>query len=1165
MKLRDTVLTIKAVLLDAEEKQNHNRQVKVWLEKLSDVLYDADDLLDDFSTEARQQAMDAAENDRRRRTTACLSSVRFRFPSFLKQLSYGFKMAADIKAVREKLDAVKNERAFHLDELTEEALPPSRETDSCPPLIVVGREDDKNNIVQMLLNGNIEANISIVPIVGMGGMGKTTLAQLVFDDKHVQDFFAVKVWVYVSQTFDIKVILEKMLKSITRESRTSLELEVLQAQLREKINGKRFLFVLDDVWEENVQSWENFGKFLAVGSPGSKVLVTTRSSEVAKVGGVVLPYSLRGLSPMESLNLFAKKAFNGRLSQNSFLEKIGREILRKCHGVPLAISTISGLLRCKNSEIEWQLFLENVQKSISTEDSDIMSTLKLSYNHLLPHMKRCFAYCKLFPKGHMIDVPSLVQFWVSQRYVESEDDGVDCFKRLWWRSFFQEVEMDEFGNISTCKMHDMMHDLVESITREKILRISSLSDMKNIACRTRHLTLLNEGNRDQSGRKPVELGNVSKVRTLICVNFFSREEFARVIHNFKRLRVLVMLAEGLEDSDASTQQLHCSVSKLKHLRFLYFGCEGMERLPDSVTKLLNLQVIGVASNSFKELPKDIVKLVDLKHLYIRHNISMAYVEHFARMPKGIGELKSLQTLPVIVVDKRTDFKIETSSSWTELKGLNALRGQLIIRNLANVEFQRDGTVCLLNGKVLLQSLILDWGHTNDNDEEEEEEVVVTPTSAHDEDILEMLCPHPNLKQLEIRDGYAGSKLPDWLSSITNLVEISLEDCRKCEYLPSLHHLPCLKKLKFSDCPRLKGIRYNNESSPSQQDDQDVPSFHCLAYLYITDCLKLTRMPTFPTVEGDFELIRGSLQPLARTMKMMIGRKESVLCPSSSPLSKLTKLTLQETDDDLGLLPDGYDDSSGLVSLQELFLKDCCRGVKVPSSLCCSTSLTAIHIYRCEMVMYLLPLHVLPSLRQLKLEDCPKLKGCWHEKEDQEDWPQFPCLLSLKLSACPNLTRLPLFPTVEGDLQLWRVSARVVCPTMKMKSTSTLSRLTHLTIWDIVDLESLPEEGLCNLTSLTELVIVSCPKLASLPPAMRYLTSLRTLVMLSCPHLTERCRKGEGEDWPNISHIPKIVLDREILQDSGGSEASVLDDPLIYRDSEMMKNTWKRSTSLNFNV
>ncbi|CAN1345081.1 Putative disease resistance protein RGA4 [Linum perenne] len=928
----------------------------------------------------------------------------------------------------------------------------------------------------------------------MGGLGKTTLAQLVFDDK----------------------------QSITREDRMSLELDVLQAQLREKITGKRFLFVLDDVWEENVHSWENLGKFLAVGSPGSKVLVTTRSSEVAKIG-VVLPYFLEGLSPTKSWDLFVKKAFN----------------VGKCHGVPLAISTVSGLLSSKNTEIEWQLFLENVLKS----NNDIMSTLKLSYNHLLPHMKRCFAYCKLFPKGHMFDVPSLVQFWVSQRYVESEDDGLDCFKKLWWRSFFQEVEMDEFGSIISCKMHDMIHDLVESITGEKILRISSLSDVKNITSMTRHLTLLKE---EENGDP--ELGNVSKIRTLICVKFFTREQCARVIHNFKRLRVLVMLVEGSDsDSDASIQLQ--SLSKLKHLRYLYLGCEGMERLPDSITNLHNLQVIGVASNRFKELPKDIIKLVNLKHLYIRYNISMAYVEYFARMPKGTGELTSLQTIPVFMVDKRSDFNV-----WMELddlRGLNALRGELIIRNLADVELVGDG-VYFLNGKLLLQSLILDWGRIDD---EEYEELVATPMSTHDEDILEMLCPHPNLKKLEIRDGYLGLKLPNWLSSITNLVEISLEDCRKCEFLPSLHNLPCLKKLKMMDCPQLKGINYTGDGD----EDEDVPSFHCLGYLYIRDCLKLTRMPTFPIVEGDLELIRASLKPLARTMKMM--KKES-------PLSKLTKLTLQEIDDDLELLPDG-DDFSGLISLQQLFLKDCCRGVKVPSSLFSSMGLTAIHIYRCETVTYLPSLHVLPFLIQLLLVDCPKLKGCLVKKKKKEDQsPHFPRLSSLKLSACPNLTELPSFPTVEGELRLWRVSAEILCPTMKMKPVAMilpLSKLTHLTIWDIVDLEFLPEEGLCNLTSLKELVIVSCPKLGYLPPEMRHLTSLRTLVILSCPHLTERCRKGEGEDWLNICHIAKIVLDREIVQDSGESEASVVDDPLVYEDSEMMKNNWQRSTSLNFYV
>ncbi|CAI0554978.1 unnamed protein product [Linum tenue] len=443
LKLKDTIGTIQAVLRDAEEKQFHSNQVKDWLEKLSEVMYDAEDLLDDLATEARRKVVLAATstgNDdgggRRTLGTTCWSVVCFLLSSLPKQLAYDLKMAHGIKAIREKLDDIsKDKDTLHLEVHTTEEEPlPSRETDSCPPTIVVGREDDKKNIIELLLNSNREANISVVPIVGMGGLGKTTLAQLVSDDDRVKGHFDIKAWVYVSQSFDVKVILGKMLRSMNCGSQAGVDLDVLQTRVREAIKGKRFLFVLDDVWEETDRSWETLGKYLMFGAAGSKVLVTTRSTKVAEVGGgalksrtstiIVVPYNLKGLSEEESWNLLVEKAFPRKVPQESQLQKIGKKILRKCDGVPLAVSTIAAVLvDFKDPKFEWPSFLQNGLSSITKEGEDdpTMSALKLGFNHLPSHMKHCFAYCKFFSKGEELRINLLVQLWVAQGYIESED------------------------------------------------------------------------------------------------------------------------------------------------------------------------------------------------------------------------------------------------------------------------------------------------------------------------------------------------------------------------------------------------------------------------------------------------------------------------------------------------------------------------------------------------------------------------------------------------------------------------------------------------------------------------------------------------------------------------------------------------------------------------
>ncbi|CAL1409141.1 unnamed protein product [Linum trigynum] len=1223
-KFKATVSTIQAVLRDAEEKQAHSHQVKDWLEKLSEVMYDAEDLLDDLATEARRKAVLAATTDdaggrRRMSATTCWSVVCFLLSSLPKQLVYDLEMAHAIKDIREKLDDMaKDKDVLHLEvDTSEEETLPSRETDSCPPTIVVGRKNDKKKIIELLLNCNPEANISVVSIVGMGGLGKTTLTQFVFDDDQVKGHFDIKAWVYVSQSFDVQVILLKMLESITGQKVGDLTSDALQAQLRGNIEGKRFLLVLDDAWEESRRSWEKLGNYLAVGALGSKVLVTTRSTRVAEFAGgalksrtsnsIVEPYKLEGLLEEESWNLLEEKAFPGEVPQERQLQEIGKKILRKCGGVPLAVSTIAGVLvDTKNPKIEWPSFLQKSLSSITKEGEEedpTMSALKLSFNHLPSHMKHCFASCKLFGKGEKLLIDFLIQLWVAQGYIESEDKGFDCFKTLWWRSFFQEVQMDELGNMSTCTMHDLMHDLAGWIAGENIIVTSSFMILKNIPSKTRHLSIRDDGDQREEDHGGDGLGNASQVRTLMCWKTLTSNEVQQVINNFIRLRLLIFQCEdpGSDDEDRSILDAFTSMNfdKLKHLRFLYYNCNGRKELPNSISNLVNLQVLALGdAESLEELPKGIEKLVNLKHFELEAKDE----GHATHMPKGIGKLKFLQTLSSFVVGKRSG---NVSNDRTfgaeldELKGLNALCGELVIKGLATAESPRAG-VYVLNEKLHLESLVLDWSRDYDTGDDVDR---VTSLSTHDERILEMLKPHFNLEKLVIHEGYEGVKIPNWLSGLTNLVEFSLQDCYRCEYLPSqIHQMSSLKKLTIEYCPLLKGIDddgHHHDSSSIEEEDCEWPRFRCLADLRIQSCPRLTRLPTFPTIEGELELVNVSLAPLARTMKMKMRREGGVgytddfdanihpLRTSSSSsvlvhsLSKLTKLTLERIDDDLESLSH-HDSSSCLVSLQELRIWGCCRGVKLPSSLCSSVCLKVIHLQGCEMVEYLPPLHGLPSLRELTIQYCPNLKGCWwkkkmgnndnyddddyynfdpltegeEEEREDEEWPRFPCLLALDIVDCPNLTRIPLFPTVER-LKLEGTSSKALVRTMKMQvagavhhdsqqhSTTTattspsslrtaldrpLSNLEELELGGMDELEFLPEEGLCNLTSLRDLTISYCPRLATLPPAMQHLTSLHELKIWRCPQLTIRCQKGEGEDWPNISHIHEITLDETYLQD-----------------------------------
>jgi hypothetical protein len=230
--------------------------------------------------------------------------------------------------------------------------------------------------------------------------------------KSKKHFKSLKMWVCVSDIFDVKNIVAKVLESATKEKPADAEMDTLVGKLREKIEGKKYFLVLDDVWNGDHGKWCRLKQVLMGGARGSRIVVTTRSEIVAKtirqeseVGiiGTVESYSLKGLDEDASWSLFKRKAFGREQEpENLSIIALGKEIVKKCKGVPLAISTIGSLLGSTNSEAEWLSFKNNELSKISQDVTDLFSTLKLSYDHLPSHLKQCFAYCSLFPKDYCL-------------------------------------------------------------------------------------------------------------------------------------------------------------------------------------------------------------------------------------------------------------------------------------------------------------------------------------------------------------------------------------------------------------------------------------------------------------------------------------------------------------------------------------------------------------------------------------------------------------------------------------------------------------------------------------------------------------------------------------------------------------------------------------------
>ncbi|KAI9125357.1 hypothetical protein K1719_003973 [Acacia pycnantha] len=445
-RLSGTLSTIWAVLEDAEEKQVTDKAIRNWLQKLKNAAHILDDILDECATEGLRFQYE-------RQNCRSTNKVRHSFSSSIHPVSvlFRYKIAKKMKKIRVLLDEIADEKCkFHLCETVTQrknGVIEGRQTGSVisqPQLY--GREEDKVRIVNFLVGqASSFDDASVYPIVGMGGLGKTTLAQLVFNDEKITEHFLLKIWVCVSQDFDVKRMLKAIMESATGHSCESLDLDPLQRKLQETLQRKRFLIVLDDVWNDDQEKWDKLKYVLSCGSRGSSILVTTRLAKVASIMETQPSHLLSGLSIDDCWELFKQRAFGPDREEHAQLVDIGKEIVKKCGGVPLAAKALGGLLRFTREESMWLHVKESKLWNLPQDENSILSALRLSYWNLPFKVRPCFAYCAIFPKGKEINKHLLIQLWLANGFITShgkldaEDVGNEVWKELYWRSFFQDA------------------------------------------------------------------------------------------------------------------------------------------------------------------------------------------------------------------------------------------------------------------------------------------------------------------------------------------------------------------------------------------------------------------------------------------------------------------------------------------------------------------------------------------------------------------------------------------------------------------------------------------------------------------------------------------------------------------------------------------------------
>ena len=549
--LTNTLSFIKAVLLGVQQKQEHNPELREWLTQIKTIFSDAEDVLDEFECQTLRMKVAKAHGSTKDKVSNFFSSSH--------PLVFRHKMTQQIKDICNRLDKVAADRdKFSLQIIDVETrvvhrrnMTHSRVSDSD----VIGRKHDKENIIELLMQQNLnhnDTNLSIIPIVGMGGLGKTTLAKFVFNDIRIQECFSLKMWVCVSVDFDIEQLIIKIINSANYPASADalshqtnwnmLDLEQLQNELKNKLSGQKFLLVLDDVWNEDRVKWVELRDLIQVSAAGSKILVTTRSNSIASMMGTIPPHILGGLSEGDSLSLLVKWAFKeGEEEKHPHLvDIIGREIVRKCGGVPLAVRTLGSLLFSKFEASEWEYVRDNEVWNLPQKKDDILPALKLSYDLMPSYLRQCFALFSLYPKDYQFVSNSITSLWGALGLIAlpktnrtHEEVANQYLYELLSRSFLQ--DFDNFGTMYGFRIHDLVHDLALFVAKDECLHMNS--NVQIIPDNVRHLSFA-----ESSLFSNLVPQKSAAVRTVLFPNGVAAANCEAILktclEKFKRLRVL---------------------------------------------------------------------------------------------------------------------------------------------------------------------------------------------------------------------------------------------------------------------------------------------------------------------------------------------------------------------------------------------------------------------------------------------------------------------------------------------------------------------------------------------------------------------------------------------------------------------------------------------------
>ncbi|XP_037466369.1 putative disease resistance protein RGA3 [Triticum dicoccoides] len=712
-----------------------------------------------------------------------------------------------------------------------------------------GRDHIMNTIIHDMTKGKYNRKgLSVLLIVGPGGIGKTTLIQHIYRKQQVQNHFQVLIWVCVSLSFNLNKLLEEIKTNIPPvEGEKNGRAEEL---IEQRLKSKRFLLVLDDIWGcSNEDDWERLLLPLKKSQEnGSMILVTTRFPAIAKmVRTADHPIQLEGIESKYFRELFHAFVFGDDQCRrdHTFLLQIGEKIMLKLKGSPLAAKTVGRLLRKDLNLRHWRRVLESKEWERQTGVNEIMPALKLSYDYLPFHLQQCFTYSALFPEDFHFSSSQLINLWIGldilqlgARNQTFEDIGLSNLKDLATHGFFRE---EETNGHSYYVMHDLLHDLALQVaSHDCICLYSSNVGSVEVQPSIRHLSIIidddtvSHKNFKIQLRKLKTMLNIKQLHTLMLFGK-TDESIANVLGDlFREANALRVL--HLVDMPYSVESILHNFSALLHLRYLCLGTKyGREiHLPLAISRLYHLRILDLGWwYSCCDLPKDLSNLAKLHHFYTPSDELHSGI-------CNVGNLRLLEELKVFRVSKESEgFEPKQLEHLTELRELG-------IYNLENMQTEEEASKANLMEKNYLERLTLDWDSRRSNTEPVMEAVV-----------LESLQPHRYLQELCIK-GHGCPSCPTWLGddlAVEALQSLHLSGV-SWQCLPSLGKMFDLRKLVLEYIATIKQFVIEQsfcrlirlqlvglgcfENWVLSHDTQHM--FPLLQVLVIRDCLKLLELP-----------------------------------------------------------------------------------------------------------------------------------------------------------------------------------------------------------------------------------------------------------------------------------------------------------------------------------